>query len=393
MIEYTIRPMRHEEIDEIANLIAAGYGDDIYFKWVVESDKDRHEIITNYYKAYFQAKGHVTHVAETPSKKIIGATLWLPHDMESSVYDEIDRVAGDYKDRFRAVSDNSHMSEPPMTPFYQLVGFVVVKEAQKQGIGAALLKHQIDHLDKLGIPTYLEASTPYYGGGAYGKFGYQPVGELMVFAENAVLYPLWRPASKAQQVEFGGFTWRVIETRKDKLLLLCDNVIEPAKYHDVFEDITWSGSSIRKHLNGSFYHSLSPLDKLEILETQVTNGDNPWFGTYGGEPTTDKIFLLSIEETVRYMGSNDLQKNPDNMFYIDDELNKLRKSSFTDGSPSRWLLRSPGNAPDFVSVVTVDGRISVTGDFVNRSSSDLFSVGIRPAMWIRNLHENAEGRD
>ena len=195
MNNLTIRKIKTEEIDNIASLISTGYHDDIFFKWVVEEDNDRHKIVTDYYKVYLNAKGCVAHVAEAPSKEIIGATVWLPHDVDASIYDEIDAAAGVYADRFRAVADKSHDNEPKDMSFYQLVGFVVAKEAQGQGIGTALLKYHLDELDKVGMPTYLEASTPYFGKGVYGKFGYKPFGELMVFSDTAVLYPLWRAAN------------------------------------------------------------------------------------------------------------------------------------------------------------------------------------------------------
>jgi GNAT superfamily N-acetyltransferase len=72
------------------------------------------------------------------------------------------------------------------------VGFVVDKQQRKRGIGSAMLDAHLEVMDGQKIPTYLEASTPFNGGGIYGKFGYKLYGELMVFAPNAVLYPLFR---------------------------------------------------------------------------------------------------------------------------------------------------------------------------------------------------------
>jgi len=188
----TIRQIKREEISKVAELIAAGYRNDVFFHWVVDNEKDRHKVVTDYYKVYLNAKGCVAHVAENTNGEIIAAAVWLPHDVDAALYDEIDRVVGKYAPQFRAVADMSHDSEPVGTAFYQLVGFVVRDDLQGQGIGAALLKHHLDILDKAGIPTYLEASTPYHGKGVYGKFGYELYGELLVFSETAVLYPLWR---------------------------------------------------------------------------------------------------------------------------------------------------------------------------------------------------------
>jgi len=194
MLQYTIKPTKIEERVEVAEFIAHGYFDDIFFRWVVPNDTDRLKIITDYYSAYLSVEGCVSHVARTNEGELVGATVWLPHDVDASVYEEIDKCAGIYQPNFQEVADKSHANEPTDWPFYQLVAVVTKKEKQGLGIGRALLKQQLDHLDEIGIGTYLEASTPYHGGGVYGKFGYQFWSELMNFADGIDLYPLYRPA-------------------------------------------------------------------------------------------------------------------------------------------------------------------------------------------------------
>ena len=191
---YTIRLIAPEEIDTVAKMIANGYANDVFFHWVVDDPADHMQIVTDYYKVYLNAVGCVSHVAEDENGVLIGATVWLPDDVDASIYDEIDRVVGKYAPQFRAVADASHDSEPDERPFFQLVGFVVDENKRGQGIGEALLTHHLQILDKKGVPTYLEASTPFHGGGVYGKFGYTRVGELLAFSPTAVLWPLWRSA-------------------------------------------------------------------------------------------------------------------------------------------------------------------------------------------------------
>jgi len=196
MNDFVIRRIKTSEIDEVAAFISAGYYDDIFFHWVVDSDEDRLQVVTNYYKVYLSAEGCVSHVAENINGEIVGATVWLPDDVDAGIYHEINSVTGAYSNRFQAVADMSHESEPTERPFFQLVGFVVDSKLRGMGIGVALLKFHLDILDEKKIPTYLEASTPYFGNGVYGKFGYEMYGDLMVFSETAVLYPLWRGAVK-----------------------------------------------------------------------------------------------------------------------------------------------------------------------------------------------------
>jgi len=191
LFNINIRPMRPEELDETAAFISAGYFDDIFFKWVVPPDSKRLFVVKEYYKTYLRAKTAHIYVAEE-NGTMVGASVWLPHDVDSSLYDDIDAAVGEFAPNFRAVADLSHESEPQNTAFTQLVGFVVDKTQRGRGIGVALMKAHLDIMDKRKIPTYLEASTPFHGGGVYGKFGYTLYGDLLVFSPTAVLYPLWR---------------------------------------------------------------------------------------------------------------------------------------------------------------------------------------------------------
>ncbi|MCL1991704.1 MAG: GNAT family N-acetyltransferase [Spirochaetes bacterium] len=196
---FTVRPIQAGEIGKAAELLSDAYYHDVFFKWCVDSDEGRRKIVSDYYKVYLSSRGCVAHVAAA-GEGLIGATVWLPHDADAGMYDEIERVVGAANaPMFREVAEKSHKNEPTGVPFYQLVGFGVLKEAQGRGVGQALLKYHLDILDEAGIPTYLEASTPFTGGGVYGKFGYAHFGELMTFGEDSFpvkLYPLFRDAKK-----------------------------------------------------------------------------------------------------------------------------------------------------------------------------------------------------
>jgi ribosomal protein S18 acetylase RimI-like enzyme len=386
--ELIIRPITVNEIGKVSKLLATAYEGDIFFEWCVPSDEDRHEVVSDYYKVYLRAKECVAHLAEDDSGEIVGASVWLPHDTDPSIYKEIDKVTGVNAPMFNEVADKSHMSEPPMGPFYQLVGFGVLPHLQGYGIGKMLLEYHLNILDKIGIPTYLEASTPYYGDGVYSKFDYQPVGELMVFSENIVLYPLWRPAkvnaNDGEVVTFGRYKWQVLDCNGKDMLLLSKDVLQLKEYNKTFENTTWATSTVRKYLNDEFINSFTPEEQRRIYETSVQSSGNMWYETDGGSTTFDKVFLLSIGEVEKYLGGNKVlnTKGESSRFYIDDKYNKNRQGKYKDGSPSRWFLRTPGKSSDFVATVTIDGRVSVTGDFVNRPSTLLFKVGVRPAMWV-----------
>lgn len=97
-------------------------------------------------------------------------------------------------------------------------------------------------------------------------------------------------------LDFGGFTWQILDNKKDALLLITDTIIEQRSYHDAYTEITWADCALRSYLNGSFYDAFSEADKSRILPVTNKNPDNEWYNTTGGEETEDHIFLLSIKE-------------------------------------------------------------------------------------------------
>ncbi len=126
-------------------------------------------------------------------------------------------------------------------------------------------------------------------------------------------------ASEGDIIEFGDYSWIVLEKTDDTMLIITEDIIEERAYNEEYEGTTWEDCTLRKYLNGTFYNSFSEEEQLMIAETAVTNPDNSKYGTDGGNDTTDKIFLLSLEEAEEYM--------------TEDE----RTAS------SWWWLRSPGN--------------------------------------------------
>jgi hypothetical protein len=99
-------------------------------------------------------------------------------------------------------------------------------------------------------------------------------------------------------VQFGGNEWRVIDVDSDgNLLILSELIISERYFHNTWRgSTTWERSDIRQYLNTSFYNSFSMQERGRILETSLSNDDNPWFSINGGNDTLDKIFLLSLDE-------------------------------------------------------------------------------------------------
>ena len=183
-------------------------------------------------------------------------------------------------------------------------------------------------------------------------------------------------------IEFGNYNWRVLDVQDSYALIITENIIESRLYHNTVEVVTWETSDIRAYLNGEFLNSFSEECRARIRETNVVNNNNPWFGTDGGNDTIDRIFLLSLEEVVRYFGdSGQLQNRPHrNPWWIDDRYNSARAARDTSGLASWWWLRTPGDL-DNATRIASRGRVAV-GSYAVRADWNGLG-GVRPALWLR----------
>jgi len=225
------------------------------------------------------------------------------------------------------------------------------------------------------------------------------------------------PVPPGGKIRFGAYDWFILDQQDDRALILTEKVIEKRAYHHCECEITWETCDMRQYLNGEFYHAFSASDRARIIEVINENHDNPWYGTRGGSSTSDKIFLLSIGEVIKYFGDSgqiitrymypgcDWCKD-EYLPWIDDQYNIARRAVDVTGIVWAWRLRSSG--ANGRSVATVMGFCGdgfdngvidiagpcgelIDGHFVFDGPGDLSSCppdyhnknGVRPALWLK----------
>ena len=113
-------------------------------------------------------------------------------------------------------------------------------------------------------------------------------------------------------ISFGGLDWRVLDVKDNRALIITKDLIEQRQYNDAGEEegagagdnVTWETCTLRKYLNGEFYEKFTKEEQKHIAETEIQNPNNMWYDTNGGNDTTDKIFLLSLQEVDKYFGDS-----------------------------------------------------------------------------------------
>lgn len=186
-----------------------------------------------------------------------------------------------------------------------------------------------------------------------------------------------------EKIRFGKYDWYVIDKQNDKILIIAEKVIEKHPYHNEDCEITWETCDLRKYLNDDFYNAFSESDRSRIIEVTNKNSNNPWDGTNGGNITTDNIFLLSIDEIVKYFGdSGKLQTKQfgpkGEAWWFDDQYDCVRLAKF--GSKNAWWwLRSPGYIGSRAAYIAISGLVHLHGESIRSKNG-----GVRPVLWLKD---------
>lgn len=135
--------------------------------------------------------------------------------------------------------------------------------------------------------------------------GRVPYADEMAAIANASVGDIVYLGSYEQDNNLGNGTepveWYVLDKADGEATLLAVYLLDCQPYHEVLEDITWEDCTLRNWLNDTFYNTtFSEEEQAAVVNTNVVNEDNPFFGTEGGNDTADKVWLLSFGEIERY---------------------------------------------------------------------------------------------
>jgi len=221
-------------------------------------------------------------------------------------------------------------------------------------------------------------------------------------------------------IKFGPYEWRVLERKGNTTLIIMERLLKNRDWNEKDADIRWENCTLRAYLNGEFYNSFAPGDQSRIVE--VTNETPPTYYALdgkkwqisGGGPSNDKVFLLSLDEALRYFGNS---TSAFNEWYKTKEAVSLKKiplpkgfrtDSFSDKNdqlrvailpasaegltdkqkakgdiPYEWWLRSRGGHRDSCCAAKVlgSGKVDISGSTVKGPVGG--NAAVRPALWLK----------
>ena len=163
------------------------------------------------------------------------------------------------------------------------------------------------------------------------------------------------------------------------LLMISREAVDCMSYDDDWINLTWEKSKLREWLNNEFVdEAFSDEEKEKLVSVRNENKCNPKYGTPGGNDTYDKVFLLSIDEVVKYFMPEDPFKNE--LLLYPTKYARSQGVSVSRNMTCYWWLRTPGervyNCTNMATVMP-DGRINMHGacPYSDR-------LGIRPVIAV-----------
>ena len=158
----------------------------------------------------------------------------------------------------------------------------------------------------------------------------------------------------SEVVHFARMDWRVLEKKDGRVLLGKDHALGSTPFDQTGEHATWADCSARQWLNNEYLNEAFYKEEIElILDTEVPASANKAYpGVDPGKDTTDKLFLMSIDEVEKY-------------YHLLHE------------TETWWWLRTPGAAEGTMAFVNREKQVMPYGYEI--TSPD---ITIKPAIWV-----------
>lgn len=252
----------------------------------------------------------------------------------------------------------------------------------------------------LGLVMFVKAGDSYYAEGLFTSLGFVflIVGPIISIINGMLVYGFGELIEKAISIDtklennnenrvynpdstmkFGNYhgavEWLVLDKKDGKALLISKYCLDAKEYdkNENNESVTWENSTLRQWLNSCFINeAFTDEEKALICGTHLQNPDNPEYGTDGGNDTTDKVFLLSIDEATRYFASDKARMAEATDYAKEQGIYVSGKNG-----NSWWWLRSLGRNKSDTAYVDIGGSVRNYGSYANDGES-----GVRPAMWV-----------
>ncbi len=165
--------------------------------------------------------------------------------------------------------------------------------------------------------------------------------------------------------------WTVLAIEEDSALIVSKYALDAQPFNSSSSSITWENCSLRTWLNGTFFdEAFSAEERGNIILSDIKNYGNYHYNGADTADTSDKLFLLSLEEVEHYLPSEKERQ------CIPTQYCRARGAAVISGNCD-WWLRTKGGFSGGIAYVKNTGIIEYEGNYATHTDN-----AVRPAMWI-----------
>lgn len=181
--------------------------------------------------------------------------------------------------------------------------------------------------------------------------------------------------------------WIVLDVRDGKALLLSRYILDAARYHGEYRNVTWAECDLRRWLNEEFLNAAFGGVKDRLAPSLSTADKTPELDSAGdpGADVTDKVFLLSaldvinpaygFREDLNYGTQCPIRMARPTEYAVSRGVEPA--SAGPDEGNAEWWLRSTGaNGGKNAVYIYFDSFVCTYGGYV------IHNYGVRPSVWV-----------
>ena len=191
-----VRPATSSDVPAIVDMLVRAFADDPVATFMFAGARRRklglHSFFTSQLRRQYLPYGHV-YVTED----LAGAALWGPPGRARHAVAELIQMLPTVPFLLSAHTINALRltfkveSLHPEEPHWYLFTLGADPDQQGKGVGSALLRSALAHVDELGDPAYLESSKE-RNISLYARFGFEVIDEVPPMFGNPPLWRMWR---------------------------------------------------------------------------------------------------------------------------------------------------------------------------------------------------------
>jgi GNAT superfamily N-acetyltransferase len=194
-IELDVHIAKLDEAEAITETLSLAFHDDPTWSWAFPDAERRQENYRIWWRLLVENAMRYPWVFATENHEV--ASVWLPPDGtelrpedEARVEPLFEEMVGDHAPAVMELQARFEKARPRTANYYlSLLG--VHNDHRGKGLGMGMLAENLERIDALGVPTYLESSNA-ANNPKYERMGYERIGEFTTPDDAAVITQYWR---------------------------------------------------------------------------------------------------------------------------------------------------------------------------------------------------------